>query len=195
MEKLYEYKNLGVLKNYIGSFSSNIIFTIISISERKKVGMIFFPILIVWKPILLFMLSSEGKPACMPKLLYGAEVFTLTPTLLLRVERCKSIFYVPMFALGHLLLALSCLNSIESEIAIRKLLLLGRLIKEPKMPPAMKSLLTAEQKASLTQILHHWVFCLALQRHYINMSYFITSKIGIIALHSRFTLLGKNCAK
>ena len=52
-------------------------------------------------------------------------------------------------------------------------------------------MLTAEQKASLTQILHHWVFCLALRRHYINMSYFITSKIGITALHSRFNLLAK----
>ena len=24
MEELYEYKNLGVLKNYVGSFSSNV---------------------------------------------------------------------------------------------------------------------------------------------------------------------------
>ena len=39
MEELYEYKNLGVLKNYVGSFSSNIDDNIDK--TRKKVGMIF----------------------------------------------------------------------------------------------------------------------------------------------------------
>ena len=38
MEELYEYKNLGVLNNYIGSFFSNID----NISKtREKAGMIF----------------------------------------------------------------------------------------------------------------------------------------------------------
>ena len=62
------------------------------------------------------------RQACLPMLLYGAELFTLTPTLLLTLERCqswflKNIFYVPKFAPGPLLLALSCLNSVESEVA------------------------------------------------------------------------------
>ena len=39
MEELYEYKNLGVLKNYVGSFSSNIDVNIDK--TRKKVGMLF----------------------------------------------------------------------------------------------------------------------------------------------------------
>ena len=38
-DELYEYKNLGVLKNYIGSFSSNVEDNINK--TRKKVGMIF----------------------------------------------------------------------------------------------------------------------------------------------------------
>ena len=38
VEELYEYKNLGVLKNYIGSFSSNIDDNI----DKEKVGMILF---------------------------------------------------------------------------------------------------------------------------------------------------------
>ena len=38
-EELYEYKNLGVLKNYCGSFASNISDNIDK--TRKKVGMIF----------------------------------------------------------------------------------------------------------------------------------------------------------
>ena len=39
LKELYEYKNLGVLKNYVGSFSSNIDDNIDK--TRKKVGMIF----------------------------------------------------------------------------------------------------------------------------------------------------------
>ena len=37
--ELYEYKNLGVLKNYAGSFTSNILDNIEK--TRKKAGMIF----------------------------------------------------------------------------------------------------------------------------------------------------------
>ena len=136
------------------------------------------------------------RQACLPTLLYDAELFTLTLTSLLSLERCqswflKNIFYVPKFAPGPLLLALSCLNSVESEIATRRLLLLGRLINEPKMFPAVKACSTAERKASLTQISHQWVFCPGLQRHCTNMRYFIASKIGITARHSRFILPGK----
>ena len=93
------------------------------------------------------------RQACLPTLLYGAKLFTLTPTLLLRLERCqsnwflKNISYVPKFAPGPLLLALSCLNSVESEIATRKLLLLGRLINEPKMSPAVESLFDSGTKS------------------------------------------------
>ena len=85
-------------------------------------------------------------------LLHGAELFTLTPTLLLRLERCqswflKNIFYVPKFAPGSLLLVLSCLNSVESEIATGKLLLLDRLINEPNMSRAVKSLFNSRTKS------------------------------------------------
>ena len=85
------------------------------------------------------------KQACLPSLLYGAEVFTITPTLLTKLERCQSwflkiIFYVPKFAPSSLLQRLSGLNSIESEIALRKLLFLGRLITEPKMAQSVRSL-------------------------------------------------------
>ena len=117
------------------------------------------------------------KPAC-PRccMMLSFLCLLLLHALLLRLERCQSwflrnIFYVSKFAPGPLeILTLSCLTSVESETATRKLLLLDRLINEPKMSPA-------ERKASLTQILHHWVFCPALQMHHTNMSYFIASKI------------------
>ena len=65
------------------------------------------------------------RQACLPMLLFGTELFTLTPTLLLRLECCQSWFLknivcIPKFAPGPLLQKLSGLNSIESEIAIKK---------------------------------------------------------------------------
>ena len=137
VEELYEYKNLGVLENYVGSFSSNIDDNINK--TRKKVGMLFSSSFDRRKVNPLIYVKF-WRQAFLPTLLYGAELFMLAPTLLLRLERCqswflKNIFYVPKFASGSLLLALSCLNSVESEIATRKLL-----INEPKMSPVVKSL-------------------------------------------------------
>ena len=81
------------------------------------------------------------RQACLPSLLFGAELFTITPSLLpVSFERCQSWFlkkrfYVPDFAAHALLLRLTELNSIEAEIDMRKLLFLGRLVTEPKMAP------------------------------------------------------------
>ena len=146
VEELYDYENLGVLKNYVGSFSSNIDDNIDK--TRKKVGMIFSSDLDRRKvnPLIYVKFWRQAR---LPTLLFGPE---LTPTLLLRLERCqswflKNIFYVPKFASSPLLQKLSGLNSIESEIAIKKLLFLGRLIKEPKMSPAVKSLFDSRTKS------------------------------------------------
>ena len=59
----------------------------------------------------------------------------------------KHIFYVPEFAPGPLLLNLSGLNSIESELATKELLFLGRLITEPKMTPLVKNLFDRRTKS------------------------------------------------
>ena len=88
----------------------------------------------------------------MPSLLFGAELWTFTPALLLKLERCqywflKHIFYVPAFAPGPLLLKLSGLNSTESEVATKKLKFLGRLITEPKMTPLIKNLFDCGTKS------------------------------------------------
>ena len=47
VDELYEYKNLGILRNYVGSFSSNIDDNIEK--TQKKAGMIFHPISTVIK--------------------------------------------------------------------------------------------------------------------------------------------------
>ena len=83
--------------------------------------------------------------ACLSSLLYGSELFTLIPSLLAKLERCqqwflKNIFYVPNFAPKRLFPKLSGLNSIESEIALRKLLFLGQMIAENKLTPTVRNL-------------------------------------------------------
>ena len=142
VDELYEYKNLEVLKNYIGSFSSNVDDNIEK--TRNKAGMIFSSHLDRQKvnPVIYV---KFWKKACLPSLLFGAELFTLTPGLLLKLERCQSwylkhIFYVPSFTPGPSLLKMSGLNSVASEIAIKKLLFLGRLITEPNMAPIVRNL-------------------------------------------------------
>ena len=82
------------------------------------------------------------RQACLLSPLFGPELITLTPGVSLKLERCQSwflkhIFHVPSFAPCLLLLKMSGLNSIASELAIKKLLFLGRLITEPNMAPTV----------------------------------------------------------
>ena len=142
VDELYEYKNLGVLKNYARSFTSNILDNIEK--TRKKVGMIFSSDFDRRKTKPLIYIKF-WKQACLPSLLFGAELFSLNKSQLCQLERCqqwflKNVFYVPKFAPGHLLLKISNLNSIESEIDLKKLLFLGRLITEPNMSAVVKGL-------------------------------------------------------
>ena len=97
VDELYEYKNLGVLKYYVGSISSNIDDNIEK--TEKKAGMIFLYNLDHCK-INSLVYVTFWRQACLLSLLYGAEVFTLTLTLLTKLEYCESwflniIFYYP----------------------------------------------------------------------------------------------------
>ena len=148
VDELYKYKNLGMLKNYVGSFSSNVEDNIDK--TCKKVGVIFASNFDHCKVNPLTFVKI-WKQACLPSLLFGVELWTLTPTLLLKLQGCqywflKHIFYVPEFAPGPFLLKLSGLNSIESEVATKKLLFSGRLITEPKMMPLIKNLFDSRTK-------------------------------------------------
>ena len=64
VDELHEYKSLGVLKNYNGSFSSNAEDNIDK--SWKKAGMIFHLILIVAKLTLLYTSSFGAKHVCPP---------------------------------------------------------------------------------------------------------------------------------
>ena len=68
VDELYEYKNLGVLKNYVGSFSSNVEDNIDR--TRKKVGLIFASNFDRCKVNLLVCVKL-WKQACLSSLLFG----------------------------------------------------------------------------------------------------------------------------
>ena len=126
----------GIVKNYVGSFSFNVEDNIGK--ARKKASMIFASGLDRRKVNPFVYILVTGLPP--PSLLYGVELFTVAPTLIEKFERCqlwflKNLIFVPKFIPKHLLLKLSELNSVESEIALRKFLFLGRLINETKMAP------------------------------------------------------------
>ena len=88
------------------------------------------------------------RQACLPSLLFCTELFTLNFSQMTKLEHCqqwflKNILYVPNFSPNSLLLKLSGLNSIESEIDLKKLMFWGRLITEPKMAPAVRFLFSS----------------------------------------------------
>ena len=85
-DELYEYKNLGVLKNDIGSFFSTVEDNIDK--TRKKAGMIFSSNFDRRK-VNPFIYIKFWSQACLPSLLYGSELFTLTSSLLAKLERCQ----------------------------------------------------------------------------------------------------------
>ena len=68
VDELYDYKNLGVLKNYVGSFSSNDEDNIDR--TRKKVGLIFASNFDRRKVNFLVYVKL-WKQACLPSLLFG----------------------------------------------------------------------------------------------------------------------------
>ena len=114
------------------------------------------------------------KQACLPCLLFGAELFSLNKSQL--CERCqqwllKNVCHVPKFAPGHLLLKILNLNSIESENDLKKLLFLGRLITEPSMSAVAKGLFRSRAASFLRLTLPLLRFYQAFVKPLINMIY------------------------
>ena len=73
------------------------------------------------------------RKVCLPTLLYGAELWTLNPSLLIDLERCqvwflKNVFHFPKFAHNLFVLKICNMRSIQSEIDYRKLLFFARLV-------------------------------------------------------------------
>ena len=97
VDELYEYKNLGVTNNYVGSFSSNVEDKIEK--THKKAGMLFLANINRRRTSPL-MYVKFWRQACLPALLFGSELFTLTSSQLLKLDHWQSwflrtIFYAP----------------------------------------------------------------------------------------------------
>ena len=119
-------KTLVLLKTILGHSPPMLMIISIKLDKtRKKAGMLFSSNFDRRKVNPLIYIKF-WRQVCLPTLLYGTELFTLIPTLLTKVERCqqwflKNVFYVPKFVPCQLLLKLSGLWSIDSEIDLRKL--------------------------------------------------------------------------
>ena len=74
----YEYKNLVVVKSYVGSFSSDVEDNIDK--TRKKAGMIFASGF-ERRKVNPFVYIKFWRQVCLPSLQYGVELFTVTPNL------------------------------------------------------------------------------------------------------------------
>ena len=130
---------------------------LITLKNSEKVGKLFLANFDHRKVNPFVYIKFCGQ-ACLPSLLFGSELFTLTPNLLQKLERCHMwflniFFLLPKFAPNLLILQLAGLNLIESEIDIRKLLFLGLLLTEPIMNFLVKILFQARARAILIQIL------------------------------------------
>ena len=88
INELCKYKNLGVLKNYIGSFSSNIEENIEK--TRKKAGMIFSSDFDRCKTNPLVYIKV-WRQACLPCLLFGTELFSLNASQLGKLEPVSAV--------------------------------------------------------------------------------------------------------
>ena len=94
VDERYEYKNYGVVKNYIGSFSSNVED---NTDKTRKTACIILHLVFTVNP---FVYIKFWRQAYLPSLLYGVELFTVTLTLIEKFERCqqwllKNLFFVP----------------------------------------------------------------------------------------------------
>ena len=96
VEELYEYKNLGVLKNYVGSSASNVIDNIEK--TQKKRGNANFD----QRKVNPFVYIKFWRQACLPSLLFGSELLTVTSNLLHKLERCQMWFLKIIFLYQYL---------------------------------------------------------------------------------------------
>ena len=137
------------------------------------------------------------REACLPSLLFRAELFSLTTAQLNQLERCqqwflKKIFYIPQFAPVKFLLKVSGLISVESEIDVKKLLFLGRLITEMKMASAVKGPFFSRVDSFFKLNIQLMELYPAFARHSINTICFTILNGGIPRVFFARTITG-NC--
>ena len=136
MDEEDEYVNLGVYKNYCGSFSKSVDE---NIAKTRKKG---------WYAVLIKFCWKMCKPNDLFKILearlhsnaiFGAEIWSLASTHLEKLERCqrwfiKRLFHLPDYTSNEILDIVSGIPSVATIINQKKLYFLGRIITLPKIP-------------------------------------------------------------
>ena len=84
------------------------------------------------------------KQACIPCLLFGSELWNLTPDIE-KFERCqrwfvRKVFYLPNHSDGFSLQSISVLTSVELQIDIRKLFFFARIVRNDGMSPVVRDI-------------------------------------------------------
>ena len=88
------------------------------------------------------------KKACIPALLFGAELWTVTKTGLDKLEGCqrwflKKLFYLPDYIESSILYIISGLSTISTLLHQKRLYFLGRIISLKKIPKVVSDILRA----------------------------------------------------
>ena len=138
-----EYKNLGIVKNCVGSFQSDVDEAIGK--TRKKAGMILNGCS-DRKHTNPLICKKLWRQACLPTLLFGSELWILRQTQILELERCQScllrkVFHLPKFCDDAILTKISGLWYIESAVNYRKLLFIAHAINRSSEDNVLKLLL------------------------------------------------------
>ena len=126
-----EYKNLEVTKNYAHSCGGNINEAVKK--TRRKGGIILSMGFDRKKVNPLIYIELIWKITCLPSLVFGSELWSLTKTDTACLERCQNwfirkVFNLPKFSSYLLLLKIFSLISVENEIAKRKLFFFARMV-------------------------------------------------------------------
>ena len=118
IEELKEYTDLGIYENYCGSFVTNIDENITRV--RKKSGMLFSARFDRRRTNPLVYLKI-WKQACIPCLLFGSELWNLTPSDIEKLEKCQRWFVRKLFFLIILMFP-ACKALVASHLLSCKLI-------------------------------------------------------------------------
>ena len=114
-----EYKNLGVTKSYAHRCSGDIDE---AIKKARHKGGMMLSMGIDRKKVNPLIYIKLWKQTCLPSLVFGSELWSLTKTGIACLERCqnwfiRNVFHLPKFSSYLLLLKISGLISVENDIA------------------------------------------------------------------------------
>ena len=98
---VYEYKNVRVYENYCGSFLVAHVLQILMkiLKNTRKISGMIFSANIDRHKINPLIYVTYWKQFSLTSLLLGSEIFSLTPPLLTRLERCQRWFLKIIFHL------------------------------------------------------------------------------------------------